>query len=836
MWIGESYYRGHVLRTIAPIAIVANMLVATSAASAQTAASATVGVTAPDATVEQVIVTGVRGQPRSVADSPTPVDVVGAADLADAGQAGLYQDIQTLVPSFDVPTRAGGGTPTVIATGSLRGLDPDQTLVLVNGLRWHHTSLINTGLQLYNGSVPVDLSMIPTSAIDHIEVLREGAAAQYGSDAIAGVINIILKDSPGGSFSAQDGQNFDRHDGQLLLLNGYDHFDFLNNGSLNLFFSNSEQSQSNRTTAVSTSVQLFPSLPNGQPDPREATFPRNFGKAYGVDPYNLTQFGYDADDQIGNLEFYSNAILNNRLSTIPYPLVSADNAVSLPQVYPNGFYPQFKISEHDGQLAAGVRGALQGWNWDLSSTAGEDWAKERMYSDINASLGPTSPTTFHIGTLISQEWVNSLDVTRKFDLPDAGSLQVSFGLQDRFEAYQVNSGDPASYAVGGYIIPTGQPFAGTLPTPEAYYTPGFRPQDSGRWTRNVYALYGELGYTPDDKLLVELSTRYENYSDSSGGSLVGKFDGRYKLTDWFSLRASIGNGFHAPALAQEHYSNAKVQLSASAATLGQLLTTETVPVDSPLAITLGATPLRPETSVDKSVGFTLNPLSNFDITVDGYQVDVFHRIALTGVLSGAALNNILTSAGYASGTSAQYFTNAVNTETSGVDIVGTFRQELGNWGNLRLTTAFNYNNTSITHIIPNPPALAALGSSYVLFDQASQGFLTASLPKSKVVLGANWLWNRIGLKLNEVRYGDYTIVNDTPSLSRTFPAAWITDFEATYHLTEPVSFTVGANNLFNVYPPATALATPTLGQGQYPQESPFAYTGGYYYGRIRIDF
>ena len=828
---GTRCHQEHPLKTMSAIAILTGVLT-TSSAYAQTAepSTAQAGSAAQKDELTEVIVTGVRGAPRSVLDSPTPVDVLAGKELTESGQAGLYQELGYAIPSFDKPFLAGSATSAVIQTGGLRGLDPDQTLVLVNGLRFHRTALLNTGLQLYNGSDPADLGMIPTSGVDHVEVLREGAAAQYGSDAVAGVINIILKDSPGGSLSVQYGQNFDRGDGRLTQIMGDYGIYHSDTGSLNLFFTSISQDQANRAYPVSGVYAA--QLPAG--------YPLEIYTGFGQDPYQQLQFGYNGHQQIGSVELYSYTVWNHRISDIPYPPVYNTSA-DLPQVYPVLFSPQFQIAELDGQVAVGARGSAYGWDWDLSSTAGQNHARESVSQDINASLGPSSPTSFYVGSLISQEWDNSLDVTRKFDLANAGSLQVSWGLQDRLERFEEDEGDPDSYAVGTYRIPANQlptypgqsSFAGQYPTPEAYFTPGLAPSNAGAWTRNIIGTYGELDYTPTQRLFIGLSGRYENYSDTSGSSVVGKLDGRYELTDWMSLRGSIGNGFHAPSLVQEHYSQIKFNLNP---TTDLAVPTTLLPVNSPVAIALGATPLRPETSTDMSLGVTLTPASNFNVTVDGYVVNVDHRIALTGLLSGAGVNSILVAHGFTPGLAAQYFTNAINTQTAGVDMVGTYHENLGDWGNLRLTAAASYNNTTITHIIGNPSALSSLSPAPVLFDATSQGYLTSGIPKSKLVIGPDWTLGRIEINLHEIRYGDYSVINDVPANSRTFPAAWITNLDVKLHVTDRVSVTVGANNLFNVYPPATNIPAPQYGFNQYPRTGPFGDTGGSYFGRLQAEF
>lgn len=788
------------------------------------------------AQTSDIIVTGVRGKPRSKLDSPTPVDVLSGKDLVAEGHSSLFQDLQAVVPSFNWSNRPGAGTASGVQAGALRGLNPDQDLVLVNGVRWHHTALLNVGGNLYNGSAPVDLALIPASGLDRVEVLREGAAAQYGSDAISGVINMMLSDAPGGSLSLQYGQNQDRGDGQQLLIRGSDSLYHSDAGAFNVFFEVRNLDASDRSVPIASNIQLYPLLPNGQPDPREATTDRHVYHYYGQNPTKQITMGYNSHYMVGETELYSFGIFSKRNTDINYPLVYPNSAASLPQVYPEGFSPLLRIKELDGQIALGAKGTLKGWDWNLSTTDGENHAKQLMYGDINASLGPTSPTNFYLGTLISKEWTNSLDVTRKFGLANGGSLQVSYGLQVRRENFTTQAGDPASYEIGNYVIPTGQPFAGTSPAPGAYYTPGFRPADAGSWNRTVLGGYAQLGYAPTERLLVELAGRYEHYSDSSGGSPVGKIDGRYKVNDWLVMRGSFGNGFRAPSLAQQHYSNAKSTFSAAAANLNQLITTQTLPVDSPAAIALGAVPLRPEKSVDASLGFTLAPTPNLNLSVDGYDVSVKHRIALTNIIQGAAVSSILAANGLAPNLAAQYFTNAIDTNTRGVDVIASYRLRTSHVGEFHLTAALNINHTDINHIIPNPPALSALGSSYVLFDQVAQGFLTSGIPGSKLSLGENWRMGKFEANLQEIRYGPFSVISDTPSLSRTFPAAWIVNPSIKYNVTRSLSAVIGCDNIFNHYPPATAIFTPSEGYGQYPRTGPYGWTGAFYYGRLQATF
>jgi iron complex outermembrane receptor protein len=810
-----------------------SLIKVSTAAIEQTAVEPAVSAPPPPLTSE-VVVTGVRGQARSAVDSPTPVDVIGAADIQRGGQAGNLAALETLVPSFNLPFRSGGGISSAISTGGLDGLNPDQSLVLVNGKRRHKTSLLNSVSSIYNGSLPVDLDLIPTSSIGHIEILRDGAAAQYGSDAIAGVINIILKDTPGGQLSASTGQNFDRSDGSVTLMNGSYGLRLGDGGFIDFFASGKAQGLSNRAIPVASTVQLYP-LVNGQPDPREATANRLVTRNYGQLPQSGINVGYNAEYKTDSIDYYSFSTYSFRNSLLPFFYHSPNNVYTLPQIYPNGFRPQLRILENDFQIAGGARGQFIGWSWDLSSTYGANYGRENVSQTLNASLGPSSPTAFHVGDLVSSEWVNALDVTRDFKLKTLGDLQVSFGAQHRRETYQIKAGDPAGYAAGGYIIPAGQPFAWQAAPPETQSTPSFQPSDASSSARNNYAIYGELGYTPIKKLFIGGAVRYEDYDDSAGSKLIGKGDARYSLTDWLAVRGSVSTGFRAPALAQEKWSATASQLQLVGG-VTQLLQIKTLPVDSAAAIALGATPLKPETSTNYSAGITFNPITRLTMTLDAYQIEVDNRIALTSTLTGTAVSNILISKGLSGLLSAQYYTNALNTKTQGLDFVGTYRQDLAQFGVLKFNLGYNHNTTQIIHVNPNPPQLSSLGANYVLFDRLSRSYLTTALPQDKIVLGVNWIWNKFNVNLRATRYGGYTIQQDLPSQDRSFDAAILTDLEVSYNLPKNVTLSLGADNIGNVYPSANGIFTAILGSGQYPLTSPFGITGGFYYTRLQWNF
>lgn len=804
--------------------LVAASILATTAAYAQN----------NDNSTEEVVVTGSRGLERTVTSSPTPIDVVGGADVTQAGQTSVLAGLNILVPSFNEPARAGGATATVIETGGLRGLNPDQTLILVNGKRRHKTSLINAVSSLYNGSVPVDLDMIPASAIDHIEVLRDGAAAQYGSDAIAGVINIILKsDTEGAQASGSAGRNMDRSDGEIYAGLGHLGIDLDGKGFADFSLSAKEQLASNRAVPISSSINLY-NLIGGARDPREATINRLVTTNYGAMPQRSIDFGYNAAYELGgSVEAYSFGTLSHRISDLNYTFRQPNNPASLPELYPNGFYPRELIGELDYETAVGVRGEFDGWKWDLSSSYGTNIAHESGDHTLNASLGPTSPTGFYVGKLASSEWVNSLDVTKGFDL--AGHIQVSGGVQHRLERYAILAGDPAASAAGTYVIPAGEPQAGTRVAPGAQGIGGISASDAGHAARNNLAAYIDLAWDPTDRLTIGAAGRFEHYDDASGDTVIGKINARYALTPWLAIRGDINSGFRAPALAQELYASTTGQFQLVNGTM-TLLNIKALPVSSPSAVALGATPLKPETSLNYSAGLVLTPLDGLATTIDAYSIDVYNRIEPTGTLTGPPVSAILTAQGLPSNISATYFTNAINTRTQGYDIVSSYKLDLSDWGEMRLNGGFNYNVNTITRVRSNPSQLASLGAGYVLFDRLSQGNLTALLPKTKISLGDIWSWEDFTLTAHEVRYGGYVIRQNAAASDRAFNAKWITDLELAWQATPNLNVAIGADNLFNVYPSANGIFNTATGSQQYGASppSPFGFTGGFFYGRVGV--
>ncbi len=802
--------------------------------------------------ITEVVITGVRGRPRAIATSPVPIDIISGAQLTSNGKAGLKDILSTVIPSLTVASQNGGGTSASVHPYAVEGLTGDYVLVLVNGKRRHNTAAINNLATVGGGSTPVDFDLIPPGAIDHVEYLRAGAAAQYGSDAITGVINIILKDgADGGESDTEVGQTY-RSTGQL----GKEDIDWgahLLGGSVHYAVS---LLHSAPAPVNDPSGGLLYPLVNGAPDPREATGNTNYGSAYGrstlsdgIDTsYNLTIPLHD------DLQFYSFSTLSYRNIKDARGAFRPDDLSSLPQIYPNGFQAYRLIHEGDYQAAAGFKGQLSGWHWDLSTTYGEDHLSLGASDTLNASLGPTvAQTRFFLGTQVFDQWTTNLDVTRPFEIGLAKPLDVSWGLEERWERFAETAGEPNSYINGGYVIPNdGTPFddlyQGKYPQAGLQSFTGTSPADASTHSRTNDAAYIDLGTNLTEPWYVGVAARAEHYDDGSGNSVAGKLTTRYELLPGLAVRASVNNGFHAPSLAEEWFSTTQ---NTTVVVNGQGVSAQSkfLPADSPIAEALGATPLKPETSRNYTAGVTWEPYHRFRLTVDGYETDLYNRIVKS------APNFSLTSAqvtalGFPGLSSAQFFTNGVDSRTTGVDVVSEYQAFLGdNLGSLNLNATYSANDTVITRVRANAANFTPLAARQ----------LTDQTPRYRLALGADWTKGPWKIHVLDTLYGPYhEPVNNT--LDEIFHPKWVADLNITYALTEKVSVSVGADNIFNVFPtrvpnsvllktadvdsvltgaPGYSAATygiPTIGSGAYGTVAPWGLLGGFYYTRLTIKF
>lgn len=782
-----------------------------------------------DAALDTVIVTGSRGSDvRTVTSSPAPIDVIDSKQLEQTGESSLRGALQKTLPSFS-QRPSGTSNDSVARPYSLRGLNGSNVLVLVNGKRRHNSAVINLDSTAAYGTNPVDLDMIPISAIDHVEILRDGASAQYGSDAIAGVINIILKQRDnGGSVSTQYGQYY-KGDGDNLRQTLNQGLALGDNGGFFNYALDAKSVQTATRSREATGNLYFAG------DPRNDSADRHVQKN-GLPKIKAINLSYNAELPVNDaLTLYSFSTFSKRDARGGQNYRRPNSTNIIPEIYPDGTAPFYTLEETDYQAAAGGRGELGEWYWDLSSTFGRDKGQAGADETLNASLGPTSPTRFDTYTNYFDQWTNNLDLTRAFEVGLAKPLQVSWGLEHRHERYETESDDPLSYINGGYIYPSG-PLAGQPGAVGAQGAITLTPEDEGQLSRNSYASYLDLGLNPTDKLWLGVAARFEKYDDSSGNTRSGKLSARYDFTSTFAVRGTLSNGFRAPSLSQSVYAQTSNQYTLVNG-VAQFVEAKTVRVDSPLAQALGAEDLSPEKSRNISIGFTWQPLPQASLTLDAYQIEIRDRIALTGFLYGNGVDQVLLDNGYRPGYRVKYFTNAADTTTRGVDLVADYRVDYGRYGRVKYGVGFNYNKTEIDDIKETPASLRAAGNNLELFDRVAQGYLTVANPKTKLILSANWQIERFTINAALTRYDKVIARDANPDYDVTYGAKWLTDLEVAYALTDNFDIAVGANNLFDVradnngYPAGDINGFPKFGS-----ISPFDPYGGFWYTRIAYNF
>ncbi len=773
----------------------------------------------PADALETVVITGTRTATRTVASSPSPIDVITPAALEATGTTELATALSRALPSLNFPRPAITDGTDAVRPAQLRGLAPDQVLVLVNGKRRHTTALINLNGSQGRGSSPVDLNAIPISAIQRVEVLRDGASAQYGSDAIAGVINIVLKGSDhGGSISANAGQ-YSAGDGRSAQLAGDVGIKLGESGALHLAAEARDQDQTDR-------ARPYVLAPGVVVRPITAPPPGVVVQRYG-DP-EIEQFAVSANAEL---------TINDALTVYGFANASRRDALSngffrpaldtrnIPAIYPDGFLPQIRNIAEDRAAVIGLRGlTVLDWDVDLSYNYGNNDLSFDVENSLNRSIGPTSQRNFYAGALeISQHLLN-LDVSRGFDVSWLSSpLNVAWGMEWRGEDFQQSAGELASYVNGGALLPGGVP----APSGSQVF-PGFRPDDAGDFNRESYAAYLDLEADVTDKFNLGLAVRAEDYSDF-GDTTSGKVSARYDFSDKVALRGTVSTGFRAPSLQQQFFRSTATNFIG-----GVPFDIRTFRVNDAAAVALGAEPLKAEESKNLSLGLVLQPIDNLYVTVDAYRIDIDDRIMLSENLTSAAVRAYLNANVDPALGGGRYFTNAIDTSTKGVDIIGTYRWGIGN-GTLDLIAGYNYNKTTVERIAPNPTALTAIDPTAVRIGRVEVGRLTVGAPRDKFQLGGLYKLGNWSVGANATRYGEFSVLfgNNPADTSRdqTFDPQWALDLSGSYAYRN-WDFTVGADNVLNDYPDEVLFANSTNGQLPYSASSPNGFNGAYMYARI----
>ncbi|HEU4888449.1 MAG TPA: TonB-dependent receptor [Thermoanaerobaculia bacterium] len=761
-------------------------------------------------------------------EKAVPVDVIPQEEIISVPSTETSQIIQKIAPSFNFPRPTiTDGTDTV-RPATLRGLGPDQLLVMVNNKRRHASALVNANNSVGRGSSGVDLNAIPASAIENIEILRDGASAQYGSDAIAGVINLVLKSNPQplsasakfGATTHGDGQVID-----LSLSGGW----AIGRGALFATTEYRNRYETNRAAPdPRDQIVAGDAGNNAVPMPNH-----HWGDSYSRDVMAFANFNLPLTDDRKQI-FYAFGGFSNRHGSHGGFYRRALQAQNIPSIYPLGFLPLIEPRVIDMSLTGGARGELATWFYDASVGWGKNDFEFYVTDSLNTSLGPVNnQTNFYAGTLGDDLLTVNFDLSKEYQLGLAGPVNVAAGVEYRKEGYTIEAGEPNSYIDGG--LP--DQFGNRAPA-GAQVFPGFRPSNEIDTSRNSKAIYVDLEGDVIEKLRVGVALRYENFSDF-GSTTNWKLTGRYSPMQQLILRAAASTGFRAPSLNQSYFSAVSTNFLRDPVT-GQLAPFEvgTYPVSSDIARALGATPLRPEESQNLSAGVVYQPLPNLEFTADYFAIDIEDRIVFSGNFTGARVLPLIQQFG---ATGARFFTNAIDTETKGYDLVVNYQRGFGRFGRIDASAAYSHNETEIVGVVETPPILAGLEET--LFDRIERRRVECGQPKDNIRLMQRWTLGRLTTTLRESRYGEFCSFTLLPIDDQTYGATWVDDIDVSYKWGR-YTLAVGVENVFDAFPDlnmirnASGAFTPQANFGifTYPSQSPFGMNGRFVYTRLGVTF
>ncbi len=811
--------------------------------------------------IEEVIVVGSRRRDRSAADSPVPVDVVGGDDIGAQGDSNLDTLIASLVPSYNVSQEPISDAATFIRPATLRGLAPDATLVLVNGKRRHRAAVIALlGAGISGGSQGPDISVIPAIALDRLEVLRDGASAQYGSDAIAGIMNFVLKDDNSGSaFDVKYGTHYEG-DGDAMTLSANVGLPLTDAGFANLSFEWKESDPTSRSAQRGDAQGLIDAGNTNVRQPAQIWGAPQFSDDFklfgnfGLDLGNGMEayaFGNWAERQVEGGFYYRNPHTRggvfqgpevNGMPTVKVADLSGDMSGNCPHIpivdnvpdagalaavransdcytlyekFPGGFTPQFGGFVDDLAVAGGVRGELGDWYFDLSAVAGRSHANFYIYNTINPQLlGQRNdiPIHYDAGAYTETDRTVNFDISRPVDVGGFwGPLNVALGAEYRDETFKITNGEPNSFYIDQEYGLAEQGFG-----IGSNGFPGFQPGDAGENKSSSVAAYIDLEANVTQNFLVGAALRYEDYEEF-GDTLDSKLAARFQVTDTFAVRGAVSTGFRVPTSGQANLRNVTTEFN-----MGALADIATLPPTNPIAVQKGAQALTPEESTNITLGavFELGPAN---ITIDYYNIEIEDRIAFTSRfnLTDADVTALL-AAGVSdarSFTSVRFFSNQQTVEAQGIDLVVTLPFDLAG-GSSNLTAVANWSDIELTEFNPD----------FTSDNRRSQ--IEEGRPDSRFVVTWTHDQGPWSFMARGRFYGEYYDAPTNDGSVSFYPdSAFLVDVEGSYAVTEEVTVTLGAQNVFDEYPSKNPVGE--VAGLVYPEGSPFGFNGGFYYVRAR---
>tara|TARA_R110001583_G_scaffold195064_3_gene368902 strand:+ start:580 stop:3027 length:2448 start_codon:yes stop_codon:yes gene_type:complete len=797
---------------------------------ASTSAIAQENNSADNADIERIVTVGTRMSNRTVADSPAPIDIISADAIKNSGATSTPDMLRKLAPSFNMNNTTTSDGQDLMRPASLRSLGPDQVLILINGKRRHQQAVVAVQENVGRGSAGTDLSSIPMTAISRIEILRDGAAAQYGSDAIAGVINIILKNNGGGTAWTQYGQTSEG-DGESFELGANYGFDIGEKGMLNLTFEYADNGEMNRATPTT----WFDSIP----EPKQLLL-------VGEAPTEMTSlwanFSYDLGE--GSELYAFGGFTAKEGESLGFYRGAADNRV-WSELYPDGVTPQLGTKSEDFSMAVGYKTEMGDWGIDASIVTGENRFEFSNVNSLNASYGRDSPTSAYDGALIFSQTTFNLDAVTAVDLGFYDETSIAIGVEYRIDGYQQEAGDAVTYdrgdtLCGETVNPTSDPLftactGGDITAPGMQGFQGYSPAMASDTDRKSFAVYLDSETYLTEDWLIAAAVRYEDYDDF-GSTVIGKLSTHLTLTDDFSFRASASTGYRAPGMQQNNFTQRSISLDN-----GELADLVTLRPNDALAQELEFKELKEETSTSVSVGLVYKK-DSFSSTLDVYQINIDDRIAYSGNIKSGINDDITDFFDRHSGSdqaldgvaNVSIFTNAIDTETFGLDWVNQYTQEIEDLGNVVYELAYHHNNTEVTNINTS----SSIVPNETIFDASQVLLIERGQPQDRLSVSAmldldSWTVTGRMTHYGEISTGAY---GTTP---KTWSAKSLFDLTARWNVTDEIDLSGGILNLTDEYPDEWGVdggIFPQIGFKYGWASFPFSIAGREYFIRATYNF